>query len=292
MVIRVEAAFVGGRGRLRNGWWIAIFLAILTLMLVPALLLAQRAHRDITIAEQGLLLLAATWLCQLLRRRPLSEVVGRADSRWLAQLVLGLLLGAALMLVPALVLTISGSVTWEGGVAGVRLLGSGVLLMAAVAVAEELLFRGVLFQRLVDGLGLWPAQILIGGLFALTHLDNPGMTGAVRLWAGANIFAASILFGLAYARTRSLALPIGIHFMANVTQGVILGFGVSGTSAPALFAPRLAGSPVWWTGGAFGLEASLPGLVSVIGLTVVLLVWRPVSGSLWGARPTGPADDV
>jgi len=292
MAMRVGAAFVSGRGRLRNGWWVAIFLAILTLMLVAALLLAQRAHREITVAEQGLLLVAATWLCQRLRRRPLSEVVGRADFRWPAQLVAGLLLGAALMLVPALVLTISGSVAWEAGVAGARLLGSGVLLMAAVAVAEELLFRGVLFQRLVDGLGLWPAQILIGGLFVLTHLDNPGMTGAVRLWAGANIFMASILFGLAYARTRSLALPIGIHFMANVTQGVILGFGVSGSSAPSLLAPRFAGSPTWWTGGAFGLEASLPGLVSVIGLTVALLVWRPVPGSPWRSPTADPAENL
>ena len=79
-----------------------------------------------------------------------------------------------------------------------------------------------MFKSLVDGLGVWPAQLLIGGLFVLTHLDNPGMTGATRLWAGVNIFLASILFGLAYVRTRSLALPIGIHFGAAIGREDLL----------------------------------------------------------------------
>ena len=143
--------------------------------------------------------------------------------------------------------------------------------MAGVAFAEELLFRGVLFQRLIDGVGVWPAQVLIAALFVLTHMGNPGMEGATRFWAGANIFLASILFGLAYVQTRSLALPIGVHFMANVTQGMILGFGVSGSTEPSVFAPRFLVDQAWLTGGVFGLEASLPGLAVVI-LAVIAFI--------------------
>jgi hypothetical protein len=138
------------------------------------------------------------------------------------------------------------------------------MLMAGVAVAEELLFRDVLFQRLIGGLGIWPAQVIVGVFFVLTHLNNLGMEGATRVRAGVNIFAASILFGLAFGRTQSLALPIGLHFMANITQGLIFGFGVSGTSEPGLLRPVLAPGLDWLTGGAFGLEASLPGLVAVL----------------------------
>lgn len=275
MAFRVSAAFVGAQGHLRNGWWMAVFMAGLTLVLLPALLLAQRMNRDITIGEQALMLLAVTGFCQALRRRPFTEVTGRPDLRWPAQLGLGGVLGAALMLAPALVLTLGGWVGWQVSDVTASAIGSGLLMMAAIAIAEELLFRGFLFQRLIDGLGVWPAQALMGGLFVLTHLNNPGMEGATRVWAGVNIFLASILFGLAWVRTKSLALPIGIHFMANVTQGVILGFGVSGNAEPGLLTPVFNGAPVWLTGGDFGLEASLPGLVCVIALTAALLVWKP-----------------
>jgi hypothetical protein len=66
-----------------------------------------------------------------------------------------------------------------------------------------------------------------------------------------------------FLRTRSLAMPIGLHFMANVTQGVVLGFGVSGTTASGILTPRFDSAATWLTGGDFGLEASVPGLVCV-----------------------------
>lgn len=261
-------------GKLRNGWWAAIFMGVLTLLLFPCLLASQRFGRELSIAEQAVIVLAATWICQLLRRLPLSEVFGRLNGLWAKQLALGCGLGAALMLAPALFLALGGWISWRPNPAGLDAFTASLAVMAAVAVAEELLFRGFLFQRFVAGLGVWPAQILIGGLFLLTHLDNDGMQGATKVWAGINIFLASILFGLAYLRTQSLALPIGIHFMANVAQGGVLGLGVSGASEQGLLAPHLANGMTWLTGGSFGLEASLPGLVAVIILLVILVRWR------------------
>jgi hypothetical protein len=82
------------------------------------------------------------------------------------------------------------------------------------------------------------------------------------------------LFGLAYLRTRSLALPLGLHFAANVVQGPFLGFGVSGADAPGLLTPTLH-APTWLTGGAFGLEASVPGFVCVVAASATLWLWRP-----------------
>jgi dTDP-glucose 4,6-dehydratase len=39
--------------------------------------------------------------------------------------------------------------------------------------------------------------------------------GATKLLASVNIFVASLLFGLAFIKTKNLAMSIGIHFMAN-----------------------------------------------------------------------------
>lgn len=263
------AAVLNRDHRLRNGWWVAAFLALLAALLAPAIIVSAQLGREITIYEQALIIILATVAIQALRRRPVSEVTGRANFRWIVHLGLGAVLGGLLMAAPALVLTLGGWVQWEIATPNPSALGSAILLMAGVAVAEELLFRGVLFQRLIDGIGLWPAQVVIGVFFVLTHLGNPGMEGATKIWAGVNIFAASILFGLAYVRMRSLALPIGLHFMANVTQGIVLGFGVSGTAEPSLLVPVRNAGMDWLTGGAFGLEASLPGLFAVLAFAAV-----------------------
>ena len=99
------------------------------------------------------------------------------------------------------------------------------------------------------------------------------MTGSVKLMASINIFLASILFGLAFIQTQSLAMPIGLHLMANWVQGSILGFGVSGTKQLGLLIPSFGYTPVWLTGGQFGLEASLPGLVCVM-ITILILYMK------------------
>jgi membrane protease YdiL (CAAX protease family) len=176
------------------------------------------------------------------------------------------------MLVPALVLLITGAIHWQLAATPAETILTAVAAMLIVAVAEELLFRGFLFQRLIASLGVWPAQLIVAALFLLTHLQNPGMTGITKWIAGLNIFAASILFGFAYLRTRSLALPIGLHWMANVIQGPVLGVGVSGNGTAGALQPSFVSVAEWLTGGAFGLEASLPSTICVI--TAAVLFWR------------------
>jgi hypothetical protein len=53
-------------------------------------------------------------------------------------------------------------------------------------------------------------------------------------------------------------------------QGGMLGFGVSGTEATGLWKPVFGDAPVWLTGGQFGLEASLPGLICVVFMLIAL----------------------
>lgn len=263
--------FLNSRGRVRNGWWIALFFVVLAAMLVPQIILARGAEAGVPLWRQALTVFAASILCQMLRRKPLSELLGAFDLRWPRELLVGVALGTALMAAPALLLSAIGAVRFTSG-AGAAALAPGVLLFAAVAATEELMFRGFLFQRLIDGLGVWPAQLLIAALFLLTHSTALQAAGPLGYLAGVNIFLASILFGVAFVRTRSLALPFGLHFAADFVQGTVLGFGVSGNDEQGASSPHLSG-PDWLTGGAFGLEASIPGLVCVIALIALLLRW-------------------
>jgi uncharacterized protein len=263
-------------GRLRDGWWVAIFFIVLAALLFPLILLSGQ-QTGVPLWAQALIIIFATVICQALRRKPLAEVTGALNVTWLTQLALGLGIGAVLMLAPAFILFATGAARWTMNEQGAAALLPAAALMAAVAIAEEFLFRGFIFQRLIDGLGQWWAQLIIGGLFVLTHSTALEGARALGYLAGFNIFIASLMFGFAFLKTRSLAMPIGIHFAANFVQGGVLGFGVSGNDEQGLLTPTLSG-PDWLTGAAFGLEASLPGLICVIAITVAL--WR------WRAQPT------
>lgn len=266
--------FINSHRRLRNGWWIAIFFIVLAALLFPLLLLSRGEGAPPPIWQQALVVIIASLICQALRRRPLADLTGRLDLTWFKRLIIGAGLGTALMLAPATLLWATGQAHFSLSPGGANLLLPALALFAAVAVTEEVLFRGFIFQRLLDGLGEWPAQLLIAALFLLTHMDAIQNTGPIGHLAGANIVIASLMFGLAFIRTKSLAMSIGIHFAANFVQGGVLGFGVSGSEEQGLLTPALTGSD-WLTGGAFGLEASIPGLISVIALTVALYLRRP-----------------
>ena len=71
------------------------------------------------------------------------------------------------------------------------------------------------------------------------------MQGVTKFWASLGIALAAVLLGLAYLRTRSLALPIGIHLGWNWFQGNILGFGVSGNSQRGWVQPLFHGKAQW-----------------------------------------------
>ncbi|HYR27525.1 MAG TPA: type II CAAX endopeptidase family protein [Thermoanaerobaculia bacterium] len=272
--------FLDAQRRLRNGWWILIFFAVVAAMLIPLLI---RHDGVVPVSAQAAIVAIASIVCQLLRRRPLAELTGRFDGKWLVQLLAGCLFGAALMLLPAAFLFAFGYVTWSPGTASLTAVAATIPLILAAVVAEELMFRGFVFQRLIDGVGATLAQLILAAYFVLTHSKGLDTAGDLRFLATANIFIASLLFGLAYLRTRSLALPLGLHFAANLTQGAILGFGVSGNSQLALFLPRLTG-PAWMTGGTFGLEASVPGLITIIAATW-LLYRRPNPSRIASENP-------
>ncbi len=266
--------FLNAQRRLRSGWWIIFFMAVLAVLLAPLIVINQ-AKEGVPIWQQAAAVLCASVIAQAFRRKPMAELFGALGGKWVGQLGLGCAIGAALMAAPALLLSVFGLVTWEASPREFGALAPAFTLFALVAVTEEVMFRGFAFQRLIDGLGVWPAQLVVSAFFLLVHLDGLKDAGALAPMAGLNIFLASVMFGLAFIRTRSLALPMGIHFAANFVQGGVLGFGVSGGGENGLLSPVLASEADWLTGGAFGLEASFPGLICVILIVAALQRWRP-----------------
>jgi membrane protease YdiL (CAAX protease family) len=278
----VRHYFLDADDKLRNGWWALLFLAIVfatTRAYTPLShgLQALGVGKDWLHPGPVLMLLLATWACTAMRREKLSSVGLRLDRRWVRELAWGGALGVGSLLLAAGLIAAVGGVRFELDPA--RSAGNllfGLYLFASVSVLEELLFRGFLFQRLVAGLGAWPAQLALAGLFAVAHWGNPGMEGATKAWATIDIALAAVLLGVAYLRTRSLALPIGLHLGWNWSQGYLLGFGVSGMDLNGWLHPVFQGLPTWVTGGEFGPEASVFGVLA--DLVMLAIVWH------WGRR--------
>ena len=226
--------------------------------------------------------LLATWACTRLRKEPLASVGFQLDQRWLKEIAWGTLFGGCSMLAAVAMIWAIGGVRLElDPTRNMSALAFGFYMFLFVALFEETLFRGFLFQRLRDGTGIWVAQIALALLFAAGHWGNPGMHGATMFWATIDIALAAVMLGLAYLRTRSLALSIGLHLGWNWTQGHVLGFGVSGIGQPGWFHPVFLGKAEWLTGGSFGPEASVFGVV--VDLITLALLWQ------WKGSHAAPA---
>ncbi len=93
----------------------------------------------------------------------------------------------------------------DAGLWGLAFMLTSACLLAPLA--EEILYRGVLFRSLWGRLGTLPAAVISSGIFALLHFyDGYGL-------ASVGIFG--IACALLYAATGSLAACIGLHVLYN-----------------------------------------------------------------------------
>lgn len=124
---------------------------------------------------------------------------------------------------------------------------------------EEVFSRGYHLQTIASGANLFWGVIISSAIFGALHLVNPSAT-----WVStAGIFFAGIYLAYGYIRTKQLWLSIGLHIGWNFCEGVVFGFPVSGLDIYALTRIEVTG-PEIWTGGAFGPEAGLIVLPSLL----------------------------
>ncbi len=162
-----------------------------------------------------------------------------------------------------------------------------LLLYFCVALFEETLFRGYIFQTLE---GRWGSGVALGVtslLFGLAHLGNPvpGASHWMRVAGPVQIcLEAGLPMGAAYLLTRNLWFPIGIHWGWNYFEEPIYGCPDSGTHTPHTLLHAVFSGPSFVTGGPFGPEAGVV-LLAVGTLTGILLLWAAVRRGQWQPRP-------
>lgn len=263
-IVVLSAVAIGGEGfyairHLRVGVEVALCAATLIPLLIMALIVDKRR----------------------------AASLGFGASR-LPDLLWGTMLGAAILSAPIAALLGLGAARFAPDLAGFSgaALALGLFVCFFNVVTQEALVRSYMFQELWAKYGAWLATIVTTLMFVALHAA-PILQSGVQGWiAGANILLASLLLSLAYVRTGSLWLPIGIHFGWNGLQGPVLGINVTGLDLGfghwRLF--DFTGDPLW-TGGAMGVEGGLIGLIGpAIGLGFVAIFVRQQPKPDFGKR--------
>ena len=157
---------------------------------------------------------------------------------------------------------------------GRELLRWGILwavLFLFVGLFEEFLFRGYTLYTLADGIGFWPAAIILSLVFGRVHLSNNGEN-----WAGvAGVLMIGLIFAFAVRRTGNLWLAVGWHASFDFGETFLYSVPNSGL----VFENHLSNASLhgarWLTGGSVGPDGSVVSFVTMGILALVIHVLYP-----------------
>lgn len=288
--------FFNDAGRLRSGWRLLIFIALfigslflfgtvirvvyavlfnVAPSLVPRPIIEDLIYR--------VLFLSATLLAGFICTRWLEGLPWRAlglcrHPRWLRDFLLGSLIGFAALALATLIATAGGGLSFSFAgraliLSVLKTLAASAVVFVIAALAEEALFRGYPLQTFTRAHLVWVAIVLTSIFFAAAHYSNPH-SGFLAL---INTALAGVWFVFAYLKTRSLWLPLGLHWSWNWALASVFGLPVSGITHLAPY-PLLRGSdlgPAWLTGGGYGIEGGIACTIAII-VATIFTQWTPL----------------
>lgn len=151
-----------------------------------------------------------------------------------------------------------------------------LLIFFIAALTEEVVFRLYTFQILETRIGTRWAFAISCFLFGLAHIINSvsGAPVSEKLYGCfCLVFEAGILLMAAYLVRRTVWLPLGLHWAWNFFEGPVFGMSVSGNILGSPMIKSGLDGPFLLTGGPFGPEASLAGLLLGTASGVALLLY-------------------
>lgn len=116
---------------------------------------------------------------------------------------IGMSIGFILITLSDTILSLTGlgSFSFNGFSLDLHLYLLSVLLILIISAAyKEILFRGYIFQSLIEGSSFWIALVIYSLLFGAAHLSNKGIT----IFSIVVTIAAGVFLGVIYFKTRAL----------------------------------------------------------------------------------------
>jgi membrane protease YdiL (CAAX protease family) len=235
--------------------------------------------------------IAAMWIIfRFLERRSMLESGFNTNKAW-SDMAFGFAIGLALVALMVAAEFLLGVYRPLGLNLHCNLI-SPLIVFLFVGVAEEVIFRVAIFQLLERRVGTWPAFAVSCIIFGLAHmLNNVGGESLPMKLIGCAclMLEAGIVLNAAFLVRRTLWLGVGMHWAWNFFEGPFFGMPVSGNViGSTLINVRMQG-PELLTGGKFGPEGSLTGVLLGTIFGVVMLRYAVLHGKAIQAKPTETA---
>jgi membrane protease YdiL (CAAX protease family) len=280
--------FFNERG-LRAGWRLLIFVGMMVGFYALVAWGLSRLRRSQQRSPQGggpfepwqqlaielflfLVVVFFTWVMSRLERRRMGVYGLPLQGSFWKSFLIGWVFWGFLPLTLLLVIMRGLRVFYFGHIA---LQGSEILRYALVwgavfvfvGLFEEYFTRGYMLYTLADGIGFWPAAILLAVLFGWMHMDNPGESriGIIDVCLFA-IFAAVTL-----RLTGNLWLAVGAHAGWDWGESFFYGVNDSGTTAVGHLLNSRAQGPAWLSGGTVGPEGSVLSSMLLVVMTAAFV---------------------
>jgi membrane protease YdiL (CAAX protease family) len=264
--VSANRIFFGPHG-LRAGWRLALYAALYYALRVIVLTAASPLFGPhglpqlwgFLVSESLLAVIAiapAVVMCRL-EQRPFGAYGMPQHGAFGKNFWVGAIWGFVAFSALLLLMRILGLVSM-GGVAlhGVRVLKFAAFWAAmflVVGFREEFLFRGYSLFTLTDGIGFWPAAVIMAVCFGGVHLSNPGED-----WVGITGAAAiGLFFSFTLRRTGTLWFAIGMHMSWDWSETYFYSVPDSGLVLPGHLLNTSFHGRAWLTGGSVGPEASV-----------------------------------
>ena len=253
---------------LRSGWRLLLFTAIFVTLEIfseavirtfirPAPVVLTPAYLLLVEVFRFIVLILAAYLMSRIEMRPLGvyglPLATSFSKRFVQGCLAGLCEVSALM---GLIAIFGGYAFGSLALRGAEMIQWLVLwavIFVFVGLSEEFAFRGYAQFTLADGIGFWPAAIILSVCFGLVHLQNGG-----EKWFGVlSIIFIGLIFTLALRRTGNLWFVVGFHAAFDFGETFLFSVPNSGMRfAGHLSNATLSGS-AWLTGGSAGPEGSV-----------------------------------
>jgi uncharacterized protein len=135
-----------------------------------------------------------------------------------------------------------------------------IIFFIFVGLYEEFAFRGYVQFTFSQGIGFWPAAILLSLMFGLIHRGNPGET-----WVGlAGIVLTGLFWCFTLKRTGNLWFAVGMHAAFDFGETFLYSVPDSGMIFPGHLSNATLAGPAWLTGGTAGPEASVADFLVIL----------------------------
>jgi uncharacterized protein len=276
---------------LRAGWRLLIYIAIFFVLWSVSIFLLGLFFRPTRgvfsprfqfFGESASFLSAflAAWIMSQIEQRPISVYGLSARGAFGKQFWRGCLFGFLEIFALIGVIAAFGDYSFgslaEHGVAIAKWALFWGVFFVVVGLFEEFFFRGYSLYTLAEGIGFWPAAVLLSVSFGAVHLQNTG-----EGWVGVvGVVFVGLFWSFTLKRTGSLWFALGMHATFDFGETFLFSVPDSGMIFPGHLSNATLHGPNWLTGGTPGPEGSVFDFLILAVFFFVFDRWYPRSQEL------------